>query len=603
MKLREIINIPKGTKFLSEVIADLPENCIFNKSVTGAGGTHVALTSKQHYVICVPFKNLIKNKLERYTKLGYDILGVDGTISDYDIRDYLDKAKTVKIIVTYDSLGRVANALEDIPSYDSRSYLDEVNLLVDEFHLLLTSYVFRNDAVRTVLDCYKSFKSYCFMTATPIEDDFMLDELVNEDLIIAEWEECLEVTVKSKQCENNVKGYIKEEIEKYLKGEKDGNAYFFINSVKFIKEMVRECKLTNKNTRAIWSENNEEEGVGVKNSSINSDPKKINFLTSTCFDGVDLFDENGVTYIVSDGDRQHTLIDISTSFIQVSGRIRDSKYKDKIYHIYTNTRYSGLKSIEEFNKYSKEILSKTPRLLNDLTTVLKSVPSDMGRLTDGLVNVIIGEANESYINYDRVNKTLYYDNNLVKFDLYNFKICKCLYSLNVNLQTEYTLKGFNVEYEFFNDGHIKLDKPRNKSFKDTVIELENNQDDEKLFQLAFKKYDFLEEAIDKLGYDGIENLKYKTTNIKNKLVIISDKGEENKILALLKNKLSLEYKNFYSNIELKNLFSDIYKDLNIVKLAKGSDINKYYNTKIGSVPIEGKSTKGFYIYTEKTILG
>jgi len=603
MKIREVINIPKGTKFLSEVITDLPKNCIFNKSLTGAGGTHLALTSKEDYVICVPFKNLIKKKHDTYRKLGYDILAVDGDVSEYDIREYINKTKTIKILVTYNSLDKVTGVLDTYPTYNNETLLNEVNILIDEFHLLLTSYVFRNEAVRTVLDNFRNFKSYCFMTATVLEDDFMLEELIDEDVVVAEWEEFLNVKVRAMQCGTNVKKYVKEEIERYLKGEKEGNAYFFINSVKFIKEMVDECKLTNKNCRAIWSENNNEENITIRNSSINSSPKKINFLTSTCFDGVDIFDENGVTYIVSDGDRKHTLVDISTSFIQIAGRIRDSKYKSEIYHIYSTTRYSGIKNIEEFKEYSKDILNEVPKLLNELTVVLEAVPAGRGRITDGFISVIINEANDTYIGYDKYNKKLFYDNNLVKFDLYNYKICKCLYGLKVNLETEYLLKGFIVEHEYFNDEHIKLDRVKNKSFKDTVIELDNNPDDKELYIRAFKKYDFLEEAINKLGFDGIEELKYKTTNIKNKLIILSDKGLENKIISILRNKLDLEYRNFYGNIELKNTFTEIYKELNINKLAKGSDITKYYNTKIGSVQIEGKSTKGFYVHTEKSILG
>ena len=74
MYLREIIDIPKGTKFLSEIITELPHNCIFNKSLIGAGGTHLALTSEEDYVICVPFKNLIKNKHEKYHKLTFFLM-------------------------------------------------------------------------------------------------------------------------------------------------------------------------------------------------------------------------------------------------------------------------------------------------------------------------------------------------------------------------------------------------------------------------------------------------------------------------------------------------------------------------------------------------
>ena len=33
------IKIPKGTNYLSDVMNKLPENCLFNKGVTGCGGT------------------------------------------------------------------------------------------------------------------------------------------------------------------------------------------------------------------------------------------------------------------------------------------------------------------------------------------------------------------------------------------------------------------------------------------------------------------------------------------------------------------------------------------------------------------------------------
>lgn len=80
-----------------------------------------------------------------------------------------------------------------------------------------------------------------------------------------------------------------------------------------------------------------------------SDPvKKINFYTSTCFEGCDLYDENGVTFIVSDGRKAHTLLDISTLFTQICGRIRDSKYKTEIIHVYSTTKYSDQVSLAEF---------------------------------------------------------------------------------------------------------------------------------------------------------------------------------------------------------------------------------------------------------------
>ena len=44
---------------------DLPHNCIFNKVITGCGGTTVALSNNECYIIAVPTQELIKNKIKR----------------------------------------------------------------------------------------------------------------------------------------------------------------------------------------------------------------------------------------------------------------------------------------------------------------------------------------------------------------------------------------------------------------------------------------------------------------------------------------------------------------------------------------------------------
>lgn len=94
-----------------------------------------------------------------------------------------------------------------------------------------------------------------------------------------------------------------------------------------------------------------------KNYPIEStlDPvKKINFYTSTCFEGCDIVDKKGKTYIVSDGNRSHTLVDISTLLIQICGRIRNSEFKNQITHIFSKTRYTGSVTLDE---YEEKIMS------------------------------------------------------------------------------------------------------------------------------------------------------------------------------------------------------------------------------------------------------
>jgi len=193
---------------------------------------------------------------------------------------------------TYDSLAKVAG----ITGYN---YF----LLIDELHLLFIQYVFRNKAVRTVLDEYKKFKEWSFLTATPIEYDLMLEELKDIPTFKIDWEDKTEVKVNAVQCKY-VGATVKKVINDFLEGKIFGNAHFFVNSVEFIATMIKNCNLTNENTRIIFSKNNESYKhtcQGVTNGETTDPVKKINFYTSTCFEGCDLFDTEGKILIGEDG--------------------------------------------------------------------------------------------------------------------------------------------------------------------------------------------------------------------------------------------------------------------------------------------------------------
>jgi len=57
-------------------------------------------------------------------------------------------------------------------------------LLVDEWHVLFNSYVFRNSAVTEVLKIAPLFREVAYMTATPIEDEYLFNEI--KDLPVIE---------------------------------------------------------------------------------------------------------------------------------------------------------------------------------------------------------------------------------------------------------------------------------------------------------------------------------------------------------------------------------------------------------------------------------
>lgn len=181
-------------KFLSEVPYfkenGLPSGFLIDKGKVGCGGTSLALEDDRDTIICVPFVELIKNKMYKYNKDSEVICGVYQGVTSLDIKNYIEKTSGVKkIMCTYDSLPKVIEAT-------GYNYY----LLVDELHLLFTQYIFREKAVQNVLQNYKKFDKWSFLTATPIESDLMLEELKDIPTYKIEWENKQEVNVKALKC-------------------------------------------------------------------------------------------------------------------------------------------------------------------------------------------------------------------------------------------------------------------------------------------------------------------------------------------------------------------------------------------------------------------
>ena len=106
-----VINIPKEYKYMSEVFSTLPDNSFLCKSVAGVGGTSLAITNDENYVIAVGSVELIINKSEQHENL----IPVYADVSIKDIENSINikrlTQQPIKIMVTYDSLPRVVDVL------------------------------------------------------------------------------------------------------------------------------------------------------------------------------------------------------------------------------------------------------------------------------------------------------------------------------------------------------------------------------------------------------------------------------------------------------------------------------------------------------------
>lgn len=147
------------------------------------------------------------------------------------------------------------------------------------------------------------------------------------------------------------------------------------------------------------------------------------------------------------------------------------------------------------------------------------------------------------------------------------------------------------------------------TFKDVVEECKKGN--REYLALAFEKYDFLEEAITKIGFKGIEESKYSVSSVKSKIIRLSTGSDKQKIFQHLKNSSYIYEGGFVELKTLKNLFTKIYTELNIKITPKAIDIQNYYHTKdytktikvietVEGLPVTTwKSVKGFVISKAK----
>lgn len=101
--MKQIIKANQNFKFLSDVIPNLPSKCLFNKGITGCGGTTLEIEAKRDSIILVPNINLVLNKTFAYPNL----IGVYGETSKVEFFSKLNQDGFNKIIATYDALSKL----------------------------------------------------------------------------------------------------------------------------------------------------------------------------------------------------------------------------------------------------------------------------------------------------------------------------------------------------------------------------------------------------------------------------------------------------------------------------------------------------------------
>ena len=591
-------------------LPDLPYNCIFNKGITGCGGTTIALFNDEPYIVAVPTTELIINKTGLSEAGAATITSPDGKeqtvfglfgIFSYPVKkqlkEYLSGSGVKKILCTYDKVAKLSEYLE--PS--------DYRLLVDEYHILLKAYSYRKAAINGVLDSFRDYKSYCFMSATPITPEFKPAVLDGVPDIKAEWDDTDTLMVK---LDRTNKPYLKAAhyIDAYktdgfieINGYKSYEAFFFINSVTDIASILEHCNLKDDEVKIVCADNeaNRKKLAGYTISNSRSANKPFTFITSKSFEGADYYSESGVCFVVSNSSNTNTLLDISTDIYQIAGRIRTATnpFRNILIHIFNTT---GKRDLDLSISY-EDMIVKT---YEDLEAAKEMV--ELVNTNDKIKSAAEKLLNRDYIMMDE-NGRYFVNDMLIKLDLYTYKLEQSIYKNGISIMKNYNQNGIVTtapEYDKL-DGTIST-KAKKITFKDAFlryVELNTNR-----FTLCNDEADYLVmihpiivDAYYKLGADRVRNLRYSKRAVEDALINLdAEKSTENKIAQLLQPRVEI---GFNTTADLQAALAAAYTTVGVERKVKASDITKYYDADSVTKRIDGKVKRGYEVYRSKLVFG
>ena len=360
----------------------------------------------------------------------------------------------------------------------------------------------------------------------------------------------------------------------------DDNYHIFLNSVEGISKIIRranlfptECRIVCSQSADSLKENLSKLPDGFEIQTTLDPVKTFNFYTSTCFEGQDIFDQLGRTFIVSEKHKDHTKVDVMTTLPQICGRIRDSRYKNEVTQIFSVSTYKDV-TLEE---YKESIRMQVEKAEHD-AELLNKLSKDGKAFLKGYVN------KAPYIGI--VDGKIVVDRNLANLQIVNYGIVNGQYGPQCNMKDNLLQAGLDVihrDLEIEEDMELdELKSIERTSFKDIFeeyVELCKDTFNLNCFRKSRIEVEkpLVREAYEKLGASKVREMNYHQSNIKRELVKLEHETLETKIFLLLDGQLPKQVA--IPRTEIKEKLADIYKELGIKKAAKATDLNTWYYTK------------------------
>ena len=581
------INMPETANYLSDFMTELPIG-IFNKKVTNTGATSLVLENKQDIILVSPVKKLIHNKIRQYPngRCLYNLFPLYAGVTTEDVINYIDSCKgkqPIKIITTPDSLYKITG----IPGL-----FENFHLVIDEFHQLLEMVNNRERAALSLLDEFSRFKKYTFLSATPIEEDFLphpLNTLEYHCLKISNTENIKAEPIQTDRPFNKVVDIIKNfkiKGELQLNNNSSKHLYFYINTVTNICNIINAsglkpgdvnvvCANTTFNERKLQTVGCEI-GDFITEEELISNPLNeapIHFITSSGHLGSDVYSNDGVVFVVTNCNVKTTIAGTST-LQQISGRIRtkSNPFNGIICHIF-NTNKAAL-SLEEFIAEQQQDINESMEIIEGWENVTKAFKDSIMR--DMEKAELLDYTFYHYLDKDGAMKL----NDLkIKANQYIHKLENLIYKDGVEIRKAYAEKGFEVGSSELHIAESKIKNVTNhvnfKSYCNAYIDYKSTPFciGEPLFGCEVKTQKLITTAYEILGSDKMKELKFHQGRIKEQLSIALSFNQYGAIKAVHKR---FKTGDIYSKSEVKTAFQSIYDNLKCKKTAKSTDINNYF---------------------------
>jgi len=577
-----MITLSKG-QYLSDVMNEIPSNCILSKRIPGCGATTLELDTNRSSIIVVPNVPVIVSKCNKYDNL----LGVYEGVNQSQIIEYLRENRIRKIMTTPESFSKVKSACEKC----GINVYSDFFLLEDECHQLIKDVDYRIDIVMPMNDFFL-FNRKALVSATPIGfSDPRFEENRFEIIeITADYDYRQDITVTHTYN-------IAKAVGQYLESHNE-TVCFFVNSVVEIYSIMNQFGLLEDS--AVYCAPKSRSKLKVEYGFTNAHTewsaetmKKYNFFTGRFFTAFDLElpYKPDLVMITDPYNAEYTMLDIDTDCIQICGRFRN-----------------GINSATHIYRVNPEIIAKSREQIEWEISAHEFAYTTIQTLYNSAEN------KESRFAFGAVLETLPFR----KFQYPDFTKNWFAIDNEINevlVQSQYQsdifLKEWYTDCHFFNPTFTKCEYNENDEKLKIVKKCRSVKDKRrKMVQLLseieepFSEYaldyindmrkidPFIVDAYEVLGKERIEELKYNQRKMNEEMILAQRKG--NKVVRLIKNFFSIGKD--YLNDTIVNEISRIFETLNIhpEKEIKPSIILDYFQ----AVPFKSNGKRGYRLVSE-----